>query len=137
MSFLKKWLGISRNRVSQIETKKDLGTRGEDLAAAFLQKKGIQILERNYRYGHGEIDIVAREGETLVFVEVKTAATDEYGPPEGWVDARKQRQIGKIAEAYLQEHKRIDVDCRFDVIAVDATKNHGIHHIQNAFWIKT
>ena len=136
ISIMKRWFG-SQSEANQIEKKKNLGAKGEDAASTFLMKKGMQILERNYRWGRGEIDIVAREGTTLVFVEVKTATTDEYGPPEGWVDSRKQRQIAKIAAAYLQEHRLADIDCRFDVIAVDETKKQRIHHIRNAFWVKT
>lgn len=102
----------------------------------YLQRQGIEILEQNYRRGGGEIDIVARDGKVLVFVEVKTATTDHFGPPEGWVDPRKQRQVAKIATAYLQAHRMADVDCRFDVVTIDAAQGNQINHIRNAFWME-
>ena len=135
MSLLKKLLRGSRTRIREDRSQKEVGAKGEGVAATFLQRQGMDVLERNYRHGHGEIDIVARDGTTLVFVEVKTATTDQFGPPEGWVDPRKQRQVAKIAEAYLQRHRISDVDCRFDVVAVDARQDDRITHIQNAFWI--
>ena len=110
-----------------------MGAEGERIAVQFLQRKGVEIIERNYRHGHGEIDIIARDRGVLVFVEVKTAMSDRFGPPEGWVDRRKQRQIARLASAYIQRNHLTDVDCRFDVVAVDGTRNYEIHYIQNAF----
>ena len=134
---MKKLLGRSSKDEVQIRKKKKIGARGEGLAATFLQRHGIEILERNYRHGRGEIDIVARDGNILVFVEVKTATTHEFGPPEGWIDSRKQSQLAKIAAAYLQEHRMSNIDCRFDVVTVDATRGQEIRHIRNAFWLET
>ena len=128
---------ISRIGSSHDEKKKDVGAKGEGLAAHFLQRRGVEILERNYRHGRGEIDIVARDGTTVVFVEVKTATSNQFGSPEGWVHSRKQQQVARIATAYLQEHRLTDVDCRFDVITVDVAKGNEINHIKNAFWIRT
>ena len=136
-SLLKRLLKFTRSSSHHVDTKKDLGHKGEEIAAQYLQKQGFKIIERNYRHRRGEIDIVAREGKTLVFIEVKTAASTQYGPPESWVGFRKQKQVAKMAEAYLQERHLTHVDCRFDVIAVDTTRDNGINHIQNAFWIKT
>src|SRR5215510_8705606 len=76
------------------------GTHGEQIAMSFLRKQGLEILEMNYQYGHGEIDIIAREGEILVFCEVKTRYSDEFGPPECAITDRKQAQVRKTAEAY-------------------------------------
>lgn len=106
------------------------------MAARHLRNKGYQILERNYRWARGEIDIVARKDDMLVFVEVKTARGATFGPPETWVDQRKQQQIGQVAEHYLQEKQIKGVDCRFDVVAVTAQgKEWKINHIENAFWL--
>ncbi|MFQ5601941.1 MAG: YraN family protein [bacterium] len=115
---------------------KSLGERGEQLAAEYLQKKRYRIRERNFRWARGEIDIVAQKDELLVFVEVKTARSDAFGEPETWVDERKQRQIARVAERYLQEQAISDMDCRFDVVAVKAQGNQWtIRHIENAFWL--
>ena len=137
MSVLRKLFKETGSQKDEDGEEKSLGARGEDMASAYLRKRGMSILQRNYRHGYGEIDIVAREGKTLVFVEVKTASTEDYGPPEGWVDERKQRQIAKMAAAYLQEHGIRDTDCRFDVVTVNAMNNNKINHIENAFWIQT
>lgn len=94
------------------------GAEGEKIAAGFLVKQGYRILQRNYRTVLGEIDIVAREGNTLVFVEVKARSGIQFGPPQVAVDLRKQAKMSRVALAYLKD-KRIDpCDCRFDVIAI-------------------
>ncbi len=117
--------------------RKRIGQEGETEAVAYLIKKGYAILERNYRAGRGEIDIVVKDGETLVFVEVKTKRQDRFGEPEDWVDEKKQIQIGKVATQYLQDQNLDDVDCRFDVVAIDYTKGKKkIKHIKNAFWLE-
>ena len=116
---------------------KTLGNWGEDRAAAYLEKKGFKILKRNFRLGQvGEIDIVAEEGGTLVFVEVKTQSTDSMGEAMSWVTPKKQRQIGRVAQAYLTFNKIENRDCRFDVIAVARRGNEiEVKHIPNAFWL--
>lgn len=113
----------------------NIGKIGEDLAANFLVKKGYQIIERNYRFSHGEIDIVAQLNETLVFVEVKTRNNLEYGEPEYAITKNKQRQIRKMAELYLYDKNISDTDCRIDVIAILLKKKteYKINHIENAF----
>lgn len=115
--------------------KQKTGNRGETLACTILKKKGYEILERNYRYGHGEIDIIARDGETLVFVEVKSRKNLEFGPPELGVTKGKQRQVRKIAEAYLYEKNIKDTECRLDVVAIlfRGKEKPKINHIINAF----
>ena len=117
------------------QSTKKTGNKGEDLAASILVKKGYQIVERNYRYGKGEIDLIAKDGDVLVFIEVKARKNLEYGPPELAVTKGKQRQIRKIAEAYLYEKEITDMDCRMDVIAVQFYQNQKprINHIENAF----
>lgn len=114
-----------------------LGKTGEELAAKYLQNKGYEILVRNYRRYRGEIDIVARDQDCLVFVEVKTAKSRRFGPPVLRVDQRKKKQLGKIAMAYYQEHDLYDQDSRFDIITV--TFQGGIakiEQIENAFWLE-
>jgi len=112
------------------------GRQGEDLAAAFLQKRGLTIITRNYRAYRGEIDIVAKDNDTLVFVEVKAGRSDSYGEPETWVTERKQQQIAKIALAYLQEYDIHDTDCRFDVVAIKFSDGEPkFKHIKDAFWL--
>jgi putative endonuclease len=94
------------------------GKRGEDLAAAHLAEAGYRILERNYRCLFGEIDIVAEEGETLVFVEVKSRRSAAYGDPQLAVGLQKQRKISRIATHYLAERHLFHRPARFDVVAV-------------------
>jgi len=111
------------------------GNYGERLAAEFLERHGYEIIKRNYHYGHGEIDIIAKDGKTLVFIEVKYRKNLEFGPPENAISKAKQRQIKKIAEAYLYENELKDQNCRIDVIAILHFKDTEpqINHIINAF----
>jgi putative endonuclease len=95
-----------------------LGDTGERAAAEYLEGKGYRVLHRNYRFGRGEIDLIARKGGTIVFVEVKTRSTDSYGEPEEAVTPAKVRQIRRIASAWLAQRRIGECDCRFDVIAV-------------------
>jgi putative endonuclease len=99
-----------------------------------LRGLGFEVVEMNYHFGHGEIDIIAKDGETLVFCEVKTRKSDKYGDPEYAITPKKQQQIRKIARAYLYEHEIKEQDCRFDVVAI---RLYGptpqINHIRNAF----
>ena len=110
------------------------GERGEELATEFLINKGYKILDKNWRHGHGEIDIIAKINNILVFVEVKTRKNLEFGEPEYSITKNKQKQIRKIAEAYLYENST-DLDCRIDVVAILLKKNlpPEINHIKNAF----
>lgn len=117
--------------------KQKKGNYGEDLAVKFLQEKGYDIVERNYRYGHGEIDIVAKIKDILVFVEVKFRKSLEFGPPELAITRTKQKQVRKIAELYIYDKgEKIDFeDARIDVIAILKLPNESpqINHIENAF----
>ncbi len=113
--------------------RKKLGRWGEDKAEVFLSEKGYKIVERNYRGGRGEIDLVCEDGETLVFVEVKTRSDSEFASPEEAVDKRKQRQLVRLAKRYLVERNLWGkVDCRFDVVTVDYER--GMKLIEDAFW---
>ncbi len=96
-----------------------LGLVGEDLAARELESRGYAILERRYRTDRGEIDIVAEDGETLVFVEVKARADQEFGNAAECVTPAKQRQVARMASEYLACHPVADRPCRFDVVAID------------------
>ena len=97
-----------------------LGKRGEDLAVAELERRGYAILTRRYRTRHGEIDIVARDGDTIVFVEVKAKETDEFGTAAEAVTVRKQRRIMSMSVDYLARNRLTAKPCRFDVVAIDS-----------------
>ena len=99
-------------------TTRALGLAGEEIACAYLRRKNYTILARSFRLLRGEIDIIAKDGETLVFVEVKARADESHGRPEESVTPGKQRQIRRIALGYLAENHAGDVPCRFDVIAI-------------------
>lgn len=112
----------------------ELGRDGEELAVSHLRSKGYEIVQQHYRHGHGEIDIIAKDGEMLVFVEVKTRASDSYGSPLEAITAGKQRQLYHLANAYLAESKLVSQPCRFDAIGIMIRGNrHEIEHIENAF----
>ena len=112
-----------------------LGKKGEEIAVNYLQKKGYRIVERGYRLFRGELDIIAYDGATLVFVEVKTRAGTEFGLPEEAVTPAKQNQIKRIAQGYLMERGLGDPDCRFDVLAIlfDGEGDPTITHFKDAF----
>lgn len=111
--------------------KRDLGSRFEQIAAAFLEKKGYRLLESNFRIRSGEIDLILQDGEYLVFTEVKYRRGTAFGPGEEHVNKRKQQTICRVAEVYLLRHGLTDANCRFDVVAIDGFG--GIDHIENAF----
>ena len=111
-----------------------LGKRGESLAVDLLKAMKYRILERNYRCPLGEMDIIAQEKGSLVFVEVKTRATKDFGGPAAAVHERKQRQLSRVALMYLNRKKIRDVAARFDVVAVDLSGSKPrIEVLQNAF----
>ena len=111
----------------------DLGKMGEELAVNYLIGKGYEILERNWRNKHKEIDIVAKDGETLVIVEVKTRQSDGFGEPDMAVTRQKQKCLVYAANAYVFS-KRLDLDIRFDIISIVFNQgNPKIDHIEDAF----
>ncbi|MBN2467191.1 MAG: YraN family protein [Deltaproteobacteria bacterium] len=113
-----------------------LGKAGEALGVRHLKKLKYKIVEQNYRCKFGEIDVVALDRKTVVFVEIKTRSTKEFGSPLNGVTPRKQRKLAKAAMAYLQEHQLFDRDARFDVVAVEVDSGQErIDVIQNAFEI--
>jgi putative endonuclease len=111
-----------------------LGIRGEDLAVAELERRGYAVLARRYRTRHGEIDIVARDGETIVFVEVKAKESAEFGTGAHAVTARKQRRVISMAVDYLARNRLTTRPCRFDVVAIDGVGEDAvITHYPGAF----
>ena len=111
--------------------KRLVGSEHEEQAAAFLRGQGMEILFRNFRCRIGEIDLVAKDEDTLVFVEVKYRFSDRYGWGEAHVDKKKQATIFRVAEVFLNRYCQDRLPpCRFDVVAIDAGK---ILHYPNAF----
>lgn len=116
--------------------RKLLGDRGERAAERFLRRQGYRILARQHSSRFGEIDIIARDGEWIVFVEVKTRRSGAAGLPVEAVDARKQRQMTRAALAWLKRHRLLHWRSRFDVVGVlwpDGQRQPQIDHIRNAF----
>lgn len=112
----------------------DLGLRGEVLAEDYLRKRGYLILERNWRHGRHEIDIIASTEDLIVFVEVKTRSKDVWGNPEDAVDTRKIRRIVDAADFYMTEYD-IEKLVRFDVISILMNdKKTEISHFEDAFF---
>jgi putative endonuclease len=110
--------------------KKFLGRAGELKAREFLKKKGYKILTVNYKTHVGEIDIICKDGETIVFTEVKTRVDDSFGAPSMAVDEKKRYKYGKVATEYLVREKLTENLCRFDVVEIE---NGEINHIIDAF----
>ena len=111
-----------------------LGKQGEDVAVSELERRGYAVLERRYRTRHGEIDIVAQDGEVVVFVEVKVKETGEFGTAAEAVTFRKQRRIVSMAVDYLARHSLAGRACRFDVVAIDgAGANAVLTYYRGAF----
>lgn len=109
------------------------GVKGEELALFYLEGKGYVILEKNWRFGKEEIDIIAREKETLVVVEVKTRGGSFFGEPEEFVNRQKQRHLIKAINAYIEKNN-LDLEVRFDIVGVILTgKTHRINHVEDAF----
>ena len=115
---------------------KTLGRRGEDLAAWHLWKLGYVIVARGHKGHIGEIDLVAVDGRTLVFVEVKTRTTQDAGHPADAVDADKQRRLTRLALSYMKRHDLLENKARFDVVAItwpDKGKKPKLEHFKDAF----
>jgi putative endonuclease len=114
--------------------RQSLGKTGEALALKFLKRRGYKILETNYRTRLGEIDIIAKQKKTIVFVEVKTRHTENYGNPKAAVTPQKQRKISMVALTYLKEVQKSDSKARFDVVAIsNAGSQPQVELVQNAF----
>ena len=116
--------------------KRTLGQRGEAAAARYLRRRRYKILARGDRFGPGELDIVALDDRTIVFVEVKTRKSDIQGHPSEAVDYFKQRKLTRLAETFLKRYGLQELPARFDVIAITWPANNRhpkIEHIKNAF----
>lgn len=112
------------------------GSVGERAAVRYMKKRGYRIVARNYENRLGEIDVIALDGETIVFVEVKTRRTSRKGQPVEAVDIRKQRQILKTAQAFLKERDLLDRSVRYDVIGLlwpEDQENPQVDHYISAF----
>lgn len=113
-----------------------LGDRGEEAAARFLTGRGFSILERNLRSRWGELDLIARDGPTVVFVEVKARREGAGDPPQAAVDQRKQARLARLALAYLGRRRLGEAPCRFDVVAVTVDREGTVRrldHFPDAF----
>ena len=112
-----------------------LGDRGEVIAAAYLVEKGYKILKKKARTAYGELDVIAQIKDTLVFIEVKTRSSKQFGLPEEAVEIQKQKQMTRLANAYIQKNVLSKMKMRFDVIALlyDGVNEPQIRHIQDAF----
>jgi putative endonuclease len=115
---------------------KTLGRRGEDAAARFLKRLGYKILARGSRLPTGELDLVALDGRTIVFVEVKTRTSADVGHPAEAVDSVKQRKLTRLAVTFLKRHNLLEYPARFDVVAITWPDNRArpvIEHFKSAF----
>jgi len=110
-----------------------VGRRGEEAALRHLEQKGYRLLARNYRSGSREIDLVLRDGETIVFAEVKARSSLRFGTPGEAVTGAKRKLLTLAAEAYLAEHDLFDAPARFDVVEVYLSDGY-VRHIENAFF---
>lgn len=113
-----------------------LGDRGERAAVRYLKKQRFRILAKQYRNSYGEVDIIAQDGKTTVFVEVKTRTSTNEGQPFDAVDLRKQEKLTRIALAWLKQHGRLEQSSRFDVVSIlwpDEKGEPQIQHFRNAF----
>jgi putative endonuclease len=122
------WLALDRRL--------PLGRRGENAAARYLRRLGYVIVARGHRDSVGEIDLVAVDGRTLVFIEVKTRTSQDTGHPADAVDEKKQRRLTRLALSYMKRHDLLENSARFDVVAVmwpDKGSRPVIEHFQNAF----
>lgn len=120
--------------VTMSQARVALGKTGEDLACAELEKRGYAILARRYRRRGGELDIIARDGETMVFIEVKTRDGRAFGDGADAVTGFKRRRITQLALDYMMRHHLSDCPCRFDVVSVQVDSGVPVIEVfQNAF----
>lgn len=130
------WPARVRDWFARRFPKKSLGDRGEDAAAKFLKRHGFHILARSLDSPLGELDIVAVDGRTVVFVEVKTRRSHDAGRPSEAIDQRKEHRMTQAALAYLKSNRLLNYSARFDVIAItwpDNARKPTIEHYKNAF----
>jgi putative endonuclease len=113
----------------QATVRQTIGAAAEDAALAYLSQRGLSLVERNFRCRGGEIDLVMRDGEALVFVEVRRRASSRFGGAAASIDAGKRARLMVAAQTYLQRY-RMPPACRFDVVAIDGD---AVSWIRNAF----
>ena len=109
------------------------GKRSEIIASNYLKDKGYKILETNYKNKVGEIDLIARDGDYVVFVEVKARLSQKFGHPFEAIDERKQQKIHAVASLYLVQKRKYGTPCRFDAISILGLETPEIRHIIDAF----
>lgn len=117
-----------------LNSRQQYGKFGEDLATRFLTRNGYKVLETNFRNSFGEIDIIAMDRDTIVFVEVRSRHSNRFGPAQGSVNRAKQRKISMVALGYLKAKGKIGKKARFDVVAISSAE--GKDHVElfrNAF----
>jgi putative endonuclease len=110
--------------------RRDTGILGEKIACEFLGKNGYDIVETNYRCAEGEIDIIARQKDMLVFVEVRTKKSYQFGSPEESITTTKKDRLRAVAERYGQEHDNIPASWRIDVMAIQLDRSYRVKRIQ-------
>ena len=123
------------NNVPKMEISKELGRSGEDIAAEYLENKGVKVLYRNWRFQRLEIDIIALDGKYLVFTEVKTRSGISHGEAVDAVNRKKQRQIIRAANAFYKKYNRME-EARFDIIGIRQHQGYPpeIKHLKDAFY---
>ena len=109
------------------------GKRSEIIASEYLKEKGYKILETNYKNKVGEIDVIAKDGDYIVFVEVKARLSQKFGHPFEAIDERKQQKIHAVASLYMVKNRKYGSLCRFDAISILGLENPEITHIVDAF----
>lgn len=111
----------------------DLGRMGEELAEKYLVEHGFNIVRRDWKLGHNDIDLIAWDGNELVFIEIKTRGSNERAEPEDWVDQEKQRAYVRLANYYVTKNN-IEEEVRFDIIGIVLNEQrHELHHLRRAF----
>ena len=114
----------------------ELGIRGENLAVNLLEQKGFEVLDRNWRWGRYEVDVVARQKDMLIIAEVKTRQSNHFGEPEEFVSMAQQKRLVESANAYIEKHD-LDLEVRFDIISIIYnSRQRKVHHIEDAFYAR-
>ena len=114
----------------------ELGDKGEDLAVNFLEQKGYEVLDRNWRWGRYEVDIVAQHMDIMVVAEVKTRQSNYFGEPEAFVSRAQQERLVESANGYIEKHG-LDLEVRFDIISIIYnSRERTVHHIEDAFYAR-
>jgi putative endonuclease len=130
------WLRALWRRVPLARRRRSLGQRGEAAAEKYLKRQGYKIVARGDRSLLGELDLVAVDGRTVVFVEVKARESQDFGNPAEAVDAEKQRRLTRLALAFLKRHGLLEYPARFDIVAVtwpEGSRQPAIEHVRDAF----